>query len=81
MKSTKRDSFLAENFVSTTTRANAKVSTTAREGGGTAILTNVFLEKMRNNMENLSNTKVSNMTKCCLKNLVRVKNEMRARKK
>ena len=52
-----------------------------QEGGGTAILTNAFLEQMRNNMENLSNTKVSNVTKSFLKKLARAKNEMRARKK
>jgi len=49
--------------------------------GGTAILTNAVLEKMRNNMENLSNTKVSNVTKGCLKKLAHAKNEMRAQKK
>ena len=44
------------------------------------ILTNVFLEQMRNNMENLSNKKVFKVTKGCLKNLARAKNEMCARK-
>ena len=61
---TKSDVFFSEK--KTNIRANAKVSTTQR-GGGTAILTNVFLEQMRNIMENLSNKKVFKVTKGCLK--------------
>ena len=51
-----------------------------KRGGGPAILTNAFLEQIKNNMENLSNTKVFKVTTGCLKNLARAKNEMRAQK-
>ena len=62
-------------------RANKKVSTSRWGGRARSILTNAFLEQIKNNMENLSNTKVFNVTKGCLKNLARAKNEMRAQKK
>ena len=45
------------------------------------IFTNAFLEQIKNNMQNLSNTKVFKKTKGCLKNLARAKNKMRAQKK
>ena len=45
---------------------------------GEAHLTNAFSDQIRNNVENLSNTKVSNVTEGCLKKLARAKNEMRA---
>ena len=41
-------------------------------------MTNALLEGIRNNMKNLSNTKVFKVTKGCLKKLARAKNEMRA---
>ena len=62
------------------TRASKKVSTTQWGGGVTPILTNAFLEQIKNNMQNLSNTKVFKVTKGCLKNLARAKNKMRAQK-
>ena len=49
--------------------------------GVTPILTNAFLEQIKNKMQNLSNTKVFKVTKGCLKNLARAKNKMRAQKK
>ena len=49
-------------------------------GGARPILTNAFLEQMRNNLENLLNTKVFKVTKGCLKKLARAKNEIRAQK-
>ena len=48
-------------------------------GGHTPFLTNAFLEQTRNNLENLSDTKVLYMTKCYLKNLSRAKSALRAR--
>jgi len=42
--------------------SNRKVSTSVWEGGARPILTNAFLEQMRNIMENLSNTKVLKVT-------------------
>ena len=67
------------SFEKIVSRARAEVSTTAR-GGVRPILTNAFLEQMKNNVENLSDTKVFNVIKGCLKKLARAKNEMRAQK-
>ena len=50
-----------------------------RGGGARPILTNAFLEQIRNNLENLSDTKVFNVTKGCLKNLESAKIAPRAR--
>ena len=41
-------------------------------------MTNAFLEQTRNNLENLSDTKVLYVTKGCLKNLARAKSALRA---
>ena len=46
--------------------------------GQTPKVTNVLLEQIKENLENLSDTKVLCVTKGCLKNLVRAKNAMRA---
>ena len=51
------------------------------EGGAeTPFFTNAFLEQIKNILENLSDTKVLYLTKGCLENLARAKNEMRAQK-
>ena len=50
-------------------------------GGATPIFTNAFLEQIQNILENLSNAKVFNVIKYCLKKLARAKNEMRAQKR
>ena len=50
------------------------------EGEIIHIFNNPFLEKIMNNLENLSDTKVLYVIKSCLKNLARVKNAMRAQK-
>lgn len=42
------------------------------------IFSNAFLEQMRNNLENMSDTKVLYVIKGCLKNLALAKNAMRA---
>ena len=49
--------------------------------GVRAILTNVFLEQIRNSLKNLFLQKVLYVIKGCLKNLARAKNALRARKK
>ena len=48
-------------------------------GGHTPFLTNAFLEQTRNNLENLSDTKVLYVTKGYPKNLARAKSALRAR--
>ncbi len=60
------------------TRAKTKVSKTKRGGGQTPKVTNAFLRQIRNILENLFLPKVLYVTKGCLKNLARAKNEMRA---
>ena len=43
-------------------------------------MTNAFLEQARNNLENLSDTKVLYVIKGCLENLARAKSALRAQK-
>jgi len=45
------------------------------------ILTNAFLEQIKNNLKDISDIKVSHVTKGCLKNLARAKNAMHVQKR
>jgi len=51
------------------------------EGEMSPILTNAFLQQIRNSLKHLSNSKVLYVTKDCLKNLARARNAMYAQKR
>ena len=61
-------------------RAKKKVSKSRWGGWATPIFTNAFLDQIKNILENLLDAKVLYVTKGCLKNLARAKNEMRVQK-
>ena len=70
-----------EHFSRKTFSCQQKSVYNSMRGWVSPIFTNAFLEQIKNNMQNLSNTKVFKVTKGCLKNLARAKNKMRAQKK
>ena len=61
-------------------RAKTNLEKTQVGGGYWPFSSNEFLEVKKNNLENLSNTKVLYVHKECLRNLVRAKGALRARK-
>ena len=56
----------------------AKTQVSKTELGSRPFLTNAFLKQTKNNLKNLSDTKVLYVTKGCLQNLARAKSALRA---